>query len=808
MEERDDTVYLHSKINEIFATTESIQYFTNILNNPIELTIYIPIIEEITLMKFVISINEKIIISKVLSKEKAKEKYTDAISSGNEGFFSEYENNYNFYTVNIGNIKPKEKVQLNTYFIQMLGSKDMSYEFIIMQNYPLFYHKNENKGRNKIINANFEIQTQSKITRLIAPFLNAKSKKNSIYEVEYNPDYKFAKIIYRYYPNKSNKTFLLNFSILFRTENMNKPVLYTQYNPELKETSYIINYIYTSKNLKEIPVPEKPDEDNNISYYNKYEEIINNETPGLFIFLIDQSGSMDGRPINIVKKALLLFIQSLPNNSYFQLIGFGSHYKKYNMNPLTYNKENVSKIINIINKLNADLGLTNISRPLENIFMDKSYSNLNLSKNIFLLTDGKVNDREKCFNLIENNSDKFRIHSLGIGKDFDEILIEKCGKLGKGTSSFVKNIENINSVIIDILNKSLRPYITQLKFNFENYKKEISSNIITCKPKDDFLYQNEIINYSFILSGNKNLSDLKIKITGKNPLNEIEEEVNKNFKIEDGEEMSKMIIGKALKNNEELIKNEKKEIEFAKKYQILSKNTAIFAEILNEEKLQNKLIQIKINSLIPKEEKKHNTSFLCKKRKLNIPCRYLYHKFSCRLYRHHNLSTNNFNNSIERKKSISKYKRIFKSKARKISKEKIDLDSFENEKYLKKEFRLREKEEINLDEEKNKSHKHPKKDNINLIMTQDIIEGFWDENKETEKIINIISLNKVNKIRNKIKEINKGENMNKIIYTILVIYYLKSKCKNQLKEYRLVINKAIKFLQKNNIDYDDIASHI
>ena len=93
-------------------------------------------------------------------------------------------------------------------------------------------------------------------------------------------------------------------------------------------------------------------------------------------------------------------------------------------------------------------------------------------------------------------------------------------------------------------------------------------------------------------------------------------------------------------------------------------------------------------------------------------------------------------------------------------------------------------------------------------MTQDIIEGFWDENKETKKIINIMSLNKVNKIKNKIKEINKGEHINKIIYTILVIYYLKSKCKNQLKEYRLVINKAIKFLKKNNIDYDDIASHI
>ena len=48
-----------------------------------------------------------------------------------------------------------------------------------------------------------------------------------------------------------------SFRILFRTENMNKPLLCTQYNPEFKETAYSLNYVYTSKNLKEIPVPEK-----------------------------------------------------------------------------------------------------------------------------------------------------------------------------------------------------------------------------------------------------------------------------------------------------------------------------------------------------------------------------------------------------------------------------------------------------------------------------------------------------------------------------------------------------------------------
>ena len=50
--------------------------------------------------------------------------------------------------------------------------------------------------------------------------------------------------------------------------------------------------------------------------------------------------------------------------------------------------------------------------------------------------------------------------------------------------------------------------------------------------------------------------------------------------------MSKVIIGKALKNNEELIKDEQKEIKFDKKYQILSKNTTLFAEMISEESQQ------------------------------------------------------------------------------------------------------------------------------------------------------------------------------------------------------------------------------
>ena len=806
MEAKEDVIYLSSKINELFATTELTQYFTNTLKDSIELSIVFPIKEEINLSKFVISIDDKVVISKVMAKEKAEEKYNDSIASGNTVFISSYEENQSSYSVNIGNIKPNQKIKLNTIFIQMIGTQDMSYEFNIMEKYPTFHYKELNKDqpKNKTINANFEIQTQSKITRLIAPFMDEEAKKNSTYEVQYSSDYKNAKIKYiknpdneknineknindKFYSGKVNApTFYSSFCLLFRTENMNKPILYSQYNPELKETAYSINYIYTSKNLKEIPIPEKPDEDNTISYTSKYEENVTNETPGLFIFLVDQSGSMSGKSIDLVKQALLFFIQSLPANSYFQLIGFGSNFKKYNEEPVIYNKENVEKIINIINDLKANLGGTNISSPLDAIYKDNNYSKINLSKNIFLLTDGQVHDREQCINLITTNSSKFRIHSIGIGNDFDKILIERCGKLGKGTSSFVEEVEKINSVVINTLNKCLRPYITDIKFEFENYEEELKNKIISCNPINNFTYQNEIMNYSFILSNNKELNNLKIKIKGKDPINIIESNININniIKIENGEEMSKMIIGRALKNNDELIKDEKKEIEFAKKYQILSKNTSLFAEILNEDnQQQSKLIKVNLNEYIPRiPEPRFHLNLMSNSRGMAYgikKCRMMMKCAAAPSHDNYTFGGDIFGDISNEKKSIP-------------------------EKHKKKEIN-RPKPSSQAPPSSNK--KNEIKDDITrIIMSQDIIEGFWEENNDTKKLIDIISSDKFNKIKNKVNTLNKGPNEMKLIYTVLVIYYLKTKCSARLDEFRLIINKANKYLEKNGIKYENIVT--
>ena len=592
---------------------------------------------------------------------------------------------------------------------------------------------------------------------------------------------------------------------MFRTEKMNEPYLLSQYNPIKDETSYIFGMIYDQK---EIPTSENHDTDVNVNYYTKYQSNEKTDTPSLFIFLIEQSGSMSGSSKKLVRESLLFFLQSLPKDSYFQLIGFGSKFVKINSQPVLYNKENVKYSMNKIKNLEANLGGTDISTPLKYIFNNNLYDDINLGRNLYILTDGEVNNREECLELISSNSEKFKVHAIGIGSSFDKILIQNAGLQGKGSYQFVNNISDINSVIIQSLSKCLRNYLLNVKINLDKIKPEYDF-----RPKINFIYPDEFINYYFILKGKGTNENIQINFESSNKKENYIFSKDKIIKENDGEIIGQIIIGNILKNNKNEL-DENIEIKLSKDYQILSNKTTLFTIVEGED--SNKIAEFKKVSL---KEKYHNrnkeyVTYGTRGRRRGFRGRgggfrgrsggFRGRRGAFIEIRNNNINylfnDNNFYGGNRGDNGIDSMKEFGMNRQRELNYNNEGRKFYENINLYKMKNGLF-KNNNNKTKKIEKSEFSPKE----LVLTQDIFDGNWSMNELTKYLTK-----KEKNIYEQIEKIMKEKNLDKeeIKITVLVLYYLSKNSSINKIEYSLIIKKGINFLEKNGINFEQICSGI
>ena len=137
LNDKFDTINIITNINELIVQTEVTQYFKNTKNSPIELQMTIPKLSNNNLTKFEMTKRDQKVISKLIEKRKAEEKYTDTIAAGNYGLLS-YSSKEET-TIFLGNIPPNEEITLKTYFFGHIISKDYSYQASFPVYFSWFY---------------------------------------------------------------------------------------------------------------------------------------------------------------------------------------------------------------------------------------------------------------------------------------------------------------------------------------------------------------------------------------------------------------------------------------------------------------------------------------------------------------------------------------------------------------------------------------------------------------------------------------------------------------------------------------------
>jgi hypothetical protein len=181
-----------------------------------------------------------------------------------------------------------------------------------------------------------------------------------------------------------------------------------------------------------------------------------------FVFVVDCSGSMGGTRIRQARDCLQIFIRSLPSNSVFDIIRFGSSFDSLFEKSAPYNEGSAAKALVMASNLQANLGGTDLFRPLSHIYSEP-HSGVG-NRQIFVLTDGEVDNTDRVLELSAANRNRNRVFTIGIG-GADAGLVEGLANATGGRWDFVHEGEDLSSKVIPQLQTSLSACLSDVQLH-------------------------------------------------------------------------------------------------------------------------------------------------------------------------------------------------------------------------------------------------------------------------------------------------------------------------------------------------------
>ncbi|PRP88851.1 hypothetical protein PROFUN_00319 [Planoprotostelium fungivorum] len=229
------------------------------------------------------------------------------------------------------------------------------------------------------------------------------------------------------------------------------------------------------------------------------------------VFLIDCSGSMEGPNIHNVNDAIRSIVKTLPTTCHINVIDFGSSERRLFPVGLSLTEENVEKVLKSCETREADLGDTELLMALRNVYRDDL--NEGYCRLVFLVTDGEVPQREACIKLARRNSHNTRIHTIGILPTADSVLVEQLARQSNGESAIVQ-ASSIRSTLSDMVNRAMRPAVTQLSLDWED--QNMAARMKRCPHLLPILFSNtQIIQFCTIPFKSISQRELTLKLQGR-----------------------------------------------------------------------------------------------------------------------------------------------------------------------------------------------------------------------------------------------------------------------------------------------------
>lgn len=455
-----------SVIRDAICRTEVSQVYRNVESNPIECEYVFPVLQDAALMGLKVQTDDGAVLeARIEDLEEAKEGYSDAIASGDQAVMGRMETEDRM-VLNVGNMAPKSKVKVTFTLVHPVKCEGKDWSFLLPAALiPLF---DLGKSLESLGIAEDEDDPSPTALTFVRPSnctykLGFRLVIHSSSPISHCECRSHVVVIDNAAPHlqatictnaDSKLTANKDFRVIYETADAMVPQVKVQYDPKTQEYAAMLAFLPPLLDPGEEP-----------------EELTGT---GELLLLLDRSGSMQGSRIDTAREATLLFIKSLPPGCLFNVISFGTGMEKLFPNSVPYNGETVEKAARAVSTFMADMNGTNILNPLQAALA--LTPNPLFPRSIFLLTDGAVSNKDAVISLVEGQAKNVRVHAFGIGDGVSTELVIGVANAGNGIAEFIANPADVKAKVINVLQKSLAPALTNNTLNWHAQTSQYPSN--------------------------------------------------------------------------------------------------------------------------------------------------------------------------------------------------------------------------------------------------------------------------------------------------------------------------------------------
>ncbi|XP_069003891.1 von Willebrand factor A domain-containing protein 5A-like isoform X1 [Embiotoca jacksoni] len=459
------SIEVELEVRDHVATVVSTLNYENKEDKPLEAVFVFPLPGDAAVCHFSAQIGQTQIVAEVKEKQKAREEYDDALSSGQQAFLlEESEQSPDIFSLSVGSLPPGESASIRLdYVTELAVQADDGLRFclpaVLNPRYqPLGSGGSGGSGGVQVtsVPASLVPYSLSFSARVSSPRPISKVESScSLDPLQYlNSDQTQATI-----KLAAGHKFDRDVELLIYYKDAHQPTAVVEAGQASAEPGSLMGD----------PVVM-------VSLYPEFPQSVMSSVAscGEFVFLLDRSGSM-GCPINNSKQqetrissardTLLLLLKSLPMGCYFNIYSFGSSYEHIFPKSVEYSQQTMEEALKKVGEMGANLGGTEILSPLQHIYSQSCIPSQ--PRQLFVFTDGEVGNTKQVLDLVKKNSGSHRCFSFGIGEGSSSALINGLAKEGGGHAQFITGTDRMQPKVMQSLRFALQPAVVDISVTWD-----------------------------------------------------------------------------------------------------------------------------------------------------------------------------------------------------------------------------------------------------------------------------------------------------------------------------------------------------